>query len=104
MVTITITETSESPPNDYVDVSPVYRFDPPNLTFTLPVAVRMPIGNGSGTYPGTIGMYWSTATEGHFERVEDSYLNAGFLQGSTTRLGKAFGAIPACAVPQACRP
>lgn len=104
MVTITITETADTLPTDFVDLSPMYRFDPPDLTFALPVKVTIPIGNGEGTYPSQIGMYWSTGAQSQFARVEDSSYNAGVLLGSTMKLGTAFGAIPACAVPPSCRP
>lgn len=89
---ITITETSQPAPDGYVDWSPVYRFEPADLVFLKPVALRIPWENLSfiGNNPEhPIQVQWSTDGS-TWAPLADSYVNAGFHNATTTRLGSAF--------------
>lgn len=88
-VKITIVETSEAPLGSFVDFSPVYRIEPTDLTFAVPVKVRIPWGNSLTQVSNALSIYWAGGCGGTFERVPDSYVNAGFNQASTKQLGWA---------------
>src|SRR4029079_12977953 len=88
---ITITETECPPPSAYVDFSPVYQFDPPNLVLAKPATVRIPWSNSQQT-GSNLSIFLSNGAG--FERVADSYTNAGFMQGSFTHFGSAFSGTP----------
>jgi len=88
-VTITIVETSEAPLGSFVDFSPVYRIEPTDLTFAVPVKVKIPWGNSLNQVSKALSIYWAQGCGGTFERVPDSYVNAGFNQASTNKLGWA---------------
>lgn len=88
-VTITIVETSEAPLGSFVDFSPVYRIEPTDLTFAVPVKVKIPWGNSLTQVSKALSIYWAQGCAGTFERVPDSYVSAGFNQASTTKLGWA---------------
>jgi hypothetical protein len=85
---ITIIETNLPPPGGAVDFSPVYRFTPEGLAFGVPATLRIPSSNRSGPQPKTT-IRWSGEDTCTLEPVADSYINAGFMQGSTRRLGYA---------------
>jgi hypothetical protein len=89
---ITLTETTCPPPASYVDASPLYQFAPADLVFSRPINVRIPYG-ASGRFPPTQSIYLSAAGD-TYERVPDSYINAGFMQGSITHFGFIFAGYP----------
>lgn len=90
---ITISETTVPPPASYVDWSPVYRFDPVDLELLAPAKITIPWSNLSGLVDGPLAAHWSV--DGcSWAPLADSYINAGFHQASTTRLGFAFSGFP----------
>ena len=90
---ITITETSFRPPASHIDYSPVWQFAPIGLTFAKPVKVTMPWSNQDGTVSNALASYWS-ADGCTWEKLADSYINAGFQNASTLRLGYGFVGYP----------
>jgi hypothetical protein len=87
--TIRITETSIPPPAGILDWSPLYHFEPEDLTFLTPVQVRIPWRAGNGLVPTELALYWSTEPGGSCEMtpLADSYVNAGFNQGTLKHFG-----------------
>jgi hypothetical protein len=93
-VTIRITELSFPPPAGFGDFSPLYHFEPDDLTFNAPVQLRMPFSSGhvpptsSFEIPSNLAIYWSGSNGScALERLGDNYVNAGFNQGSITHFG-----------------
>ncbi|MDP8998501.1 MAG: hypothetical protein M3O46_00135 [Myxococcota bacterium] len=84
--TIVLTETAIAPPRDFIDWSPVYRVEPLGLALASPTPVQLPSSNsGSGTF-GQIAI-WFSPDGSCFTRLPNSYVNAGFNQGSAKELG-----------------
>ena len=98
---ITITETSFSPPASFIDYSPVWQLAPVGLTFDKPVKIIMPWGNEDGTVDGPLASYWS-ADGCAWEKVPDSYVNAGFENASIVRLGYGFVGYPKTSLKASC--
>ncbi|MGB8298825.1 MAG: hypothetical protein WCG85_25635 [Polyangia bacterium] len=105
-VVVTITETTLSPPAGYVDESPVYDIEgPTGTTLSTPATVSMPFQNNLSFVASQLSIY--TSTDGiTYSRIQDSYLNAGFLQGSLSKFGFLFAGYPqtaadlaACSAP-----
>jgi hypothetical protein len=98
---ISISETMCPPPQAFRDTSPVYQIDPPDLKFTIPAELQIPwtVSSGSTVEP-KLSIYVSRG--GAFERVADSYINAGFSQGTVTQLGSFFTGWPKPADELAC--
>ncbi len=86
-VEVQITETTDPPPVDLVDYSPIYRVEPTDVGAQFPIDLTIPYGGNDGIIPATLAIYVATHSAGPFEALPDSYINAGFLQGSTTRFG-----------------
>lgn len=84
-VTVTLTETSEPPPRDLIDYSPVYLVEPTDVTVRFPMKLTVPFGSNIGWE--SLAIYVADNVDGPFEPIGDSYTNAGFMQGSTTRFG-----------------
>lgn len=95
-VTISITETSIAPPDDLNDWSPLYRFEPADLTFLRPVELRMPWSGLSGFVPQNLSIYFSSEAGGSCDMapLSDNYVNAGFNHGSLQHLGWAIVGLP----------
>lgn len=91
---VRITETAHAPPAGLVDYSPIYRVEPTDVDAQFPMRLRVPFGGNDGELPGTLAIYVAADPAGPFERIPDSYINAGFLQGSTTRFGAFIAASP----------
>jgi hypothetical protein len=89
--TLTLTETKIPPPSEYVDGSPVYSIEPAGVKFALPVALNVPFGALGGEQP-PFSIYASDSAG--FTRVADSYMNAGFMQGSIKQTGEVFIGVP----------
>ena len=89
-VAITVTETDLAPPSALTDYSPVYKIEPASLELAVSAKVTIPWSNAQTWVGGELAMYWSGGcAPGTFARVGDSYVNAGFQQGSTKKLGWA---------------
>src|SRR5438552_635044 len=82
---VVLVETTLPPPQGVADGSPVYYVGPPGA---LPaMASQVPIAsNQHSIAQGAAGMYYSVDGKS-FSRVADSYLNAGFLQGTLPGAG-----------------
>lgn len=93
-IEITITETSEPPPADLVDYSPIYRIEPSDIGARFPIKLTVPFGGNDGSIPRTLGIHLADDVTGPFEPITDNYVNAGFLQGSTERFGAFLAAAP----------
>jgi hypothetical protein len=98
---ITVTETTIPPPVGFIDYSPVYRIDPPGLTFAGRVGIVVPSGNTDGSVGQGLSIEFSLDGSSAFSRIGDSYVNAGFLQGTLPSTGFVFAGYPA--PPQTCR-
>ncbi|HEV8547624.1 MAG TPA: hypothetical protein VGQ57_01330 [Polyangiaceae bacterium] len=88
---VDLVERTTPTPDDFVDWSPIYAVEPVSLELvnggTLSVPYRVPHAGG-GTVPRSIGLYRALDLEGPWERVADSYNNAGFVQA--TALGGGY--------------
>jgi len=97
---ITVTETTVPPPASYVDASPIYQIDPPNLMFAKPAALTLPFKMKNGSIPSTLAI--DASTDAGYVRLADSYINAGFLQGSLSRTASVFAGYPKSGCELAC--
>jgi hypothetical protein len=101
---ISVTETSIPPPTNLGDWSPVYLVQPVGLKLAKVAALRIPWGNVDGVAP-PLAIYERTAAGTcDFERLADSYTNAGFEQASLLELGYLVVGTPVANVPASCRP
>jgi hypothetical protein len=97
---ITITETRCNVPHDFHDWSPVYQIDPPDLVFVTPASIELPFDakDPAPNFPGafqvdpSLSIYVSRG--GAWNRVPDSYVNAGFSQATVSQLGSFFVGYP----------
>jgi hypothetical protein len=101
-VEVQITETTDPPPADFVDYSPTYLVEPGDVSSQFPIHLTVPFGGNDGRIPVTLAIYAAADAAGPFERVSDSYINAGFLQGSITSFGAFFAGSPRTAAEAAC--
>jgi hypothetical protein len=101
-VEVRITETTNPPPADFVDYSPIYLVEPGDVRSQFPIKLTVPFGGNDGGMPRTLAIYAAADPAGPFERVSDSYINAGFLQGSITHFGAFFAGSPRTAAQAAC--
>jgi len=97
--TLTLIETKIPPPSEYVDGSPVYSIEPAGVAFALPVALNVPYGALGGVRPA-FSIYVSSGAG--FIRAPDSYMNAGFMQGSIKQTGQLFIGVPKTAAERNC--
>jgi hypothetical protein len=104
---ITLTETTCAPPSAFNDASPLYQFAPTDLVFTQPIDIVIPYGSsraddppGTATTPQNMGIYMYG--EDGYERVSNSYTNAGFMQGSITHFGSLLAGAPKSPTQAAC--
>jgi hypothetical protein len=67
-----------------------------------PVNIVVPWGNRSGSVGSALSIYAASSNTATPERVPDSYVNAGFLQGSVRKFGLFFAGYP-IAAETACR-
>lgn len=93
-VDITASEKSLPPPDGFFDVSPVYRIEPDGLAFPNGAAITVPWTVPSGDVPQAIAIYYAESPGGPWERMADSYMNAGFEQATLTRSGYFMAAYP----------
>jgi hypothetical protein len=91
---ITVTETTTPPPADFVDYSPVYSIEPAGLSSTIPLPIVIGAANNEMLVTNALAIYGGPSVSGPFKRLADSYVNAGFMQGSTKTLGAFFVGYP----------
>lgn len=101
-VEVRITETTTPPPAEFVDYSPIYLVEPGDLSSQVRINLTVPYGGNDGRIPRTLAIYAAADPQGPFERVADSYVNAGFLQGSITHFGAFFAGSPRTDAEAAC--
>lgn len=99
---IILRETTLSPPVGLFDVSPVYRVEPDDTDIAEGSEVSVPWTVPSGSVPRGIAIYYAAAPEGPWERMADSYTNAGFEQATMTRPGYFVAAYPRTEELEAC--
>jgi hypothetical protein len=90
--TITVTE-DLVPPARFAPTTRGYKVEPLELRFALPVPMHVPWGETNMGGP-SFAIYTSPDSCSEPSRLGDSYVNAGFLQGTTTRLGVFFAGTP----------
>ncbi len=108
---ISVTELSNAAPSaPYIDESPVFDIQPAGLTFAAPALLTVPFMNVDGVIAPELSIYASSDCH-TFQRLPDSYSNAGFLQASMRVVGPVFAGYPrtqadiaACAAVDASAP
>jgi hypothetical protein len=99
-VLISIVETSNAPPSSLLDYSPVYSFEPSDLTFSTPATFRIPWGSDTPA-PDGLAAFWGPCN-GIFHFVSDVTLDGSSVQGTTTSLGWVVVGVAKGASTQAC--
>ena len=66
---------------------------PAGTILPQPVPVSLPFQTSTGSISQQLSMYASTDGV-QYTRVQDSYINAGFLQGSLSKFGYIFAGYP----------
>jgi hypothetical protein len=103
-------ETNIPPPHDLLDWSPVYLVEPAGLSLSVATPIQLPWSSGpapssqnrtSATAMADLSI-WFSADGNCFTRISDSYTNAGFEQGSVTRLGYFIVGAPRTAATASC--
>jgi hypothetical protein len=103
--TIRVTETQVSPPDGYVDHSPVYLIEPRGLKLARIAALQVPFSVASGVpFAQKDFAVFERAETGAcaFARIADSYTNAGFEMSSLTELRYLFVGSVKTAAQQGC--
>jgi hypothetical protein len=91
---ITITETATPPPATFTDYSPIYLAEPMGLATMIPLPIVIGWANKDGSVDRSLAIYAGPDVSGPFERLPDSYVNAGFMQGSIKHFGAFFAGYP----------
>jgi hypothetical protein len=104
---LSVTELKGPTPTGYTDYSPVYKLAPTGVTFAVPARLRLPwslaLQQGAVFYgKKELSIYLASCAPSGFERLPDSYVNAGFSQASLDRLGYVFAGYPASLDPAFC--
>jgi hypothetical protein len=86
---ITLHETTATPPEEFIDWSPIFAVNPVELEFVNGGAISIPWSNTPNQVGGLV-IYYSESPDGPFELLEDSYQNAGFSQATLLRGGFFF--------------
>jgi hypothetical protein len=89
-----LTELTLAAPEEFFDYSPMYRVEPDDLDFVNGGEVSIPWQAADGVVPTALAIYHSESEDGPFERMEDSYQNAGFSQATILRSGYFFVGVP----------
>jgi hypothetical protein len=91
---LVLTELTLAAPEEFFDYSPMYRVEPDDLEFENGGLVSIPWQAEDGSVPADLAIYYSVSEEGPFERMEDSYQNAGFSEATILRTGYFFVGTP----------
>jgi hypothetical protein len=94
MLEVSLTETTLEPPAGFVDYSPVYLAAAAPETAESFLPIQLPYGNRDGSIGRALAIYTFSTPGEEPTRLADSYVNAGFLQGSTSKLGYFFAGYP----------
>jgi hypothetical protein len=92
---ITLLESSLSPPDGFVDWSPVYVIEPTGLDFVQGSGITIPWRNSLQEIDDSLAIYFAETADGPFEKLADSYVNAGFSQATALKAGYFFVGYPA---------
>jgi hypothetical protein len=88
-LSVTITETSIPPPQEFFDWSPIYEVQPSGVASSSLMTLRLPWANRDGAISG-LTVYHAREKNGPFTAVSDFYINAGFADAGVTELGFFF--------------
>ena len=102
---ISVEETDLPPPSGFLDWSPVYLIEPRGLSFAKVAGVQIPWSSNltQAPGPGTLAIYARDENGScKWNRLIDSYTNAGFEQASLTQLGYLFVGVPSTIDPSTC--
>ena len=89
---ISVTETDLPPPTGIEDWSPVYLVEPRGLELAKVASLQIPWSSNLTAVPNTLGIYARDENGScAFNRLVDSYTNAGFEQASLTEFSSARG-------------
>ena len=91
---IILTELTLAAPEEFFDYSPMFRVEPDDLDFVNGGEVSIPWQAADSWVPSDLAIYYSESEIGPFERMEDSYQNAGFSQATILRTGYFFVGTP----------
>jgi hypothetical protein len=86
-VLVSIVETNIPPPGSLLDYSPVYSFEPTDLTFAAPVTFKIPWGSTTPA-PAGLTVFWG-ACNVSYRHVSDVTVGDTSVEGTTTSLGWA---------------
>ncbi|HEY5375839.1 MAG TPA: hypothetical protein VIK01_19305 [Polyangiaceae bacterium] len=82
------------PPAEFNPTTPGYVIAPPGLKFAVPVAIRIPWGVLGGGAPPNFGVFFAPDARSIPAELSDSYVNAGFLEGTLKGTGILFTGAP----------
>jgi hypothetical protein len=99
-VLISIIETNQAPPGSLVDYSPIYSFEPSDLTFSMPAKFRVPWGSTTAA-PAGLTAFWSPCN-GAFHFVSNVTVGDTSVEGTTTSLGWVVVGVARGASTQGC--
>jgi len=99
-VLISIIETNLPPPGSLLDYSPIYSFEPHEITFAAPASFRIPWGNTTPA-PDGLTAFWGPC-DGVFRHVSDVTVGPTSVAGTTTSLGWVVAGVARGESTQAC--
>ena len=92
---ISVTETDLPPPTGIEDWSPVYLVEPRGLELAKVASLQIPWSSNLTAVPNTLGIYARDENGScAFNRLVDSYTNAGFEQASLTEFSYLLVGVP----------
>jgi hypothetical protein len=97
---VSIVETNLPPPGSLVDYSPIYSFEPSQLTFSAPATFRIPWGSDRPV-PAGLTAFWGSCN-GTFHHVSDVTVNGQSIEGTTSTLGWVVVGVAKGASTQGC--
>jgi hypothetical protein len=87
---VTFTETSISPPKEFIDWSPIYEISASNnFPAVAPMTVRLFWSNRGGVVPA-LNVYHAKDRNSPFVALTDTLPNAGVIDAATTEFGLFF--------------
>jgi hypothetical protein len=96
-VNVKLSELAVPTPGGYEDWSPIYAIEPLSLELKNGGALKLPWEvphPGGGSVPRTLAIFTAESLDGPWERLADSYVNAGFSQATVLTGGYFFAGFP----------